>query len=690
MYCTSCGTQIADDSTFCPNCKKSAQQDDKLAGLVAAARIGDQDAISVLYEKTYSKVYYTVKSMIKDEDAVFDIVQDAYIKAFTHLDSFQGDTKFLAWVRQIAANTARDWLKKKRPMLFAELESGDGQDTPVEELFPDERSEHLPDQIIDRKETEYLIREIIEELPEDQRAAIGMFYYEEMSVKEIAAAMGVSESAVKSRLMYGRRKIEKKVRELEKQGTKLYSLSPLPFLLLLFYNQKAYAAEAPDSRILHAIFAAQPTGAAAADVSIQGAHTAGTASAEAATASAAGGLGALKTGIIALAAILVVSLGAFGVIRIASRSAEPQESSATEDVIIQETSEAPAESDSIGRKEPELSEESALTGQEEPEVSEKSALTGQEKPDPIHEALEQYRIIISQANSYEYGKYAETNESWLEPVGYQYALVQMQSDDPVPTLLLEKEIMDTELSVSHSYARIFQYDPDTKTVHQPTEAIANGGSRGGLSMAGDGYGIFDLNWSGGTGEGSVERITLEGDSLSKDTCWNGQIFEMPDSITFIEIEWHEIESLSALDSWTAPESGEAAPSEPAGSDTLPTDGDRIVLTGTVGTYDYDEIIALQGQPDPNGWDERSVEYSRSQTYRVIVLDTPQDLSLNSGSGDNYSIHEALMINLCYIDDIDQYEGQYITFSIDPATTWWPSDTSLPFGQPIAGDIHILE
>ncbi len=681
MYCTSCGTQIADDAAFCSNCGKPIQQGDILAGLVAAARIGSQDAISALYEKTYNQVYYTAKSMIKDEDAVFDIVQDTYIKAFAHLNSFQGDTKFLAWVRQIAANTARDWLKKKRPMLFAELGPGDGQDTPMEELFPDERIENLPDQIIDQKETERLLREIIEELPEDQRAAIGMFYYEEMSVKEIAATMGVSESAVKSRLMYGRNKIEKKVRELEKQGTKLYSLSPLAFLLLLFRNQKAYAAQVPDSRILHSILAAQPIGAATANGTAQGIGTTGAAaSTEAAGTTVAGGFGALKIGLIALASIAVVGLGAFGVTRIASRFAEPEEPSAIED-----------DSD---REESEESEESDPIDQEEPEVSEESDLIHQEEAAPIDEALEQYRVIISQANSFEYGKYAEANQAWLEFVGYQYALVQMQPDDPVPTLLLEKEIMDTELSVSHRYARIFQYDPDTKTVHQPTEAIADGGTRGGLSMAGDGYGIFNLSWSGGTGEGSVERITLEGDSLNKDTYWRGQIFEKPDSITFIEIEWHEIENLSALDSWTAPEPSEIMPSEPTDSDTLPTDGDRIVLTGTVGTYDYDEIIALQGQPDPNIyddiWAEKYMESARNQTYRVIVLDTPQTLKLHSGADDSYSTHEALMINLDYIDGMDQYENQHITFSIDPANSWWPSDTSLPLGQPFAGDIHILE
>ena len=650
MYCIFCGKQIADDDAFCKYCGKPTPQGDTLAELVSAARIGDQDAISVLYEKTYSKVYYTIKSMIKDEDTVYDIVQDTYIKAFTHLDSFQGDTKFLPWVRQIAANTARDWLKKKRPMLFTELSSGNEQDTPVEELFPDERSENLPDQVIDQEETKRLISEIIEELPEDQRAAIGMFYYEEMSVKEIAAAMDVSESAVKSRLMYGRNKIEKKVQELEKQGTKLYSLSPIPFLLLLFRNQKAYAAEMPDSRILRAILASQSMGAATAAGGAKGAGT-------------AGGLGTMKIGLIALASVAAVGFGAFGVSRIIARPAGPQETAVIEDITDQE--------------EPEETETS-----EEPEELEESS--------PIDEALEQYRIIISQADSYDYGEYAEADQPWEEFIGYRYALVQMQPDDPVPTLLLEWEMMYTDQSVSVYYARVFQYDPDTKTVRQPIETIPDGGIRGGLSMAGDGFGIYSLGWSSGTGEGSVERITLNGDSLNREIYWSGQIFEIPDSITFIEIEWHEIGDPSALDGWTAPDSDEEAPSEPTDSDALITDGERIVLTGTVGTYSYDEIIELQGEPDPNAFDEYHMKFAPKETYRVIVLDAPQTLSLYDGEDDRYIGGKASMINLYYADGMEQYEGRHITFSIDPENTHWPSDTSLPLGQPFTNDIHVLD
>ena len=165
---------------------------------------------------------------------------------------------------------------------------------------------------------------------------------------------------------------------------------------------------------------------------------------------------------------------------------------------------------------------------------------------------------------------------------------------------------------------------------------------------------------------------------------------MPESITFHEIEWHESGDLAALDDWTAPDSGGVEASGPVEGGTLPTDGDRIVLTGTVGTYDYDGIIELQGQPDPNGWDEDSVEYARSITYRVIVLDTPQTLRLHSGGGDDYSSHEASMVNLYYADGMEQYEGQHITFSIDPEKAWFPSDTSLPLGQPFARDIHVLE
>ena len=75
---------------------------------VTMKQVGDGYHCTVHLEKAGK-----LKSMIKDEDAVFDILHDSYIKAFSHLDSFEGGDRFTAWVRQIAANTARDWMKKK-------------------------------------------------------------------------------------------------------------------------------------------------------------------------------------------------------------------------------------------------------------------------------------------------------------------------------------------------------------------------------------------------------------------------------------------------------------------------------------------------------------------------------------------------------------------------------------------------
>ena len=74
-----------------------------------------------------------------------------------------------------------------------------------------------PEMAMDEKEVRRLVMEILNQLPEDQRMVVGMFYYEEMPVKDIAETLGVSENTVKSRLVYARKKIKEQVLELEKQ-----------------------------------------------------------------------------------------------------------------------------------------------------------------------------------------------------------------------------------------------------------------------------------------------------------------------------------------------------------------------------------------------------------------------------------------------------------------------------------------
>ncbi len=293
---------------------------------IRLAAEGNQDAMSQMYQLTYHRVYRTVKSMIQDEDTVLDIVQDSYIKAFQSLDQLDKPENFCAWMNRIATNKAKDYFKKKKPVLFSEIVTEDDEELD----FQDDRSENLPEAVIDRKETTRLIDEILSTLSEEQRIAIGMFYYEQMSVAEIAEALGCSENTAKSRLNYGRKKVEVKVRDLEKQGTKLYSLAPLPFLLWLF-RMDADAAMLPGevSQAAHiwSAIRASATESAAAGTSTAGASSAaisnaGTSTAANSAASAAAkvavgeGLKAAGGNILAgkiLAGILAVSVVAGGV-----------------------------------------------------------------------------------------------------------------------------------------------------------------------------------------------------------------------------------------------------------------------------------------------------------------------------------------------------------------------------------------
>lgn len=658
MKCDRCGRPIPTGNEACPFCASGGKPgEDGLFGLVALAREGNQQALSALYEKTYNGVFYTIKSMIKDEDTVLDLLQDTYVKAFTHLDRFQGDTKFSPWVRQIGANTARDYLRKKKPMLFTDLAAGEEADGPVEERFADLDVGNLPDEVLDRAETTRLVREIIDRLPEDQRAVIGMYYYQEMPVKDIAAALGASESAVKSRLLYGRRKIEAQVRDLEKKGTKLYGLAPIPFLLWLMGAQEAQAAQLPNGQILqHVLASAGQSGAAGAGTASAagtGAASQGGAAAAVGTKAAAGGLGAAKLGLIAVAAVAVIGAGVYGVSRLSQPAAGPGETS-----------------------------HSSVS------VSDGSASVQSEEENPadqaLEQALEQYRLIVSQADSYSYSSYPVT------PTGYyRYALVQLEPDDPVPTLLLSQEGDDYSNRV-----RLFQYDPDAGLVIQPEESLeeygGGGGYASGLSLQGDGMGLGLSEISGGTGSTVMTRITLQNGALVREEQWSGRMdaadSEKPD---FVDIPWHDISDLSALDSWT-PEAGMTqqggSSADSSAESELPTDGDRIVFTGTVGTYSYEEVIALQGCPDPNApWSDSS------QTFRLIVLDTPQEMELQSGDPVGSPRSDTVrLISVAYAEGLEQYDGQHLTFSIDPKATYWPSDSSMPVGQPSTRDVHVLK
>ena len=215
--------------------------------LVLLARQDDQNAINELYNQTFKKAYFVARTAIKSSDGDYssqieDILQDAYVKAFSSLDKLEDPEKFQGWLDTIVINRCKDFLKKKKPTLFSDMaseNSDDGSILDFEDSRENDRMEFKPEETVDYGETKRLIAEMLDRMPEDQKMCLLMYYYEEMSVRQIAEAMDCSEGTIKSRLNYARKNLKGQVLELEKKGTKLYCMPLLPFLYWFFREQAA-------------------------------------------------------------------------------------------------------------------------------------------------------------------------------------------------------------------------------------------------------------------------------------------------------------------------------------------------------------------------------------------------------------------------------------------------------------------
>ena len=193
---------------------------DKLLDAVGKAKLGDLEASTDLYNLTERMVYFTALKIVANEDDALDIVQETYVKVFSGLSTLRDDEAFISWVKLIVTNLSRDFMKKKRPVLF----ETDEDEARVLGSVPEVSEDFLPEHYADRRETSRLVMKIVDALPEVQRVTVMLYYYNGYSVSEVAEYMEVSEGTVKSRLNYARLQIRDEVEKLEKEGTKLYAI----------------------------------------------------------------------------------------------------------------------------------------------------------------------------------------------------------------------------------------------------------------------------------------------------------------------------------------------------------------------------------------------------------------------------------------------------------------------------------
>lgn len=198
---------------------------------------GNKEALSALYEATQQDMYYIALKYTKNQEDALDVVQDSYIKAWQSLSSLKNPESFPSWLGRIVANTAKNLLAKKTPSLFSQLGQED-EESDFTYDKEDENRDYQPELSFTKKETQELVREMIDSLSDEQRLCILMFYLDGQSIKDIASAFDISENTVKSRLNYGRKALKKKAAELESKGYKLLGISPVSLLLYLLRQEK--------------------------------------------------------------------------------------------------------------------------------------------------------------------------------------------------------------------------------------------------------------------------------------------------------------------------------------------------------------------------------------------------------------------------------------------------------------------
>lgn len=218
---------------------------EKLTALVNRAKTGDQQAMEYLLRYAHTTVSYQCRKFLKNEQDAEDMTQEVLLTVYEKLDRLEQPGAFIPWVNRIAATRCINAINRAHPEYqFAEDEEGHSVLDNLEEMD----AQRVPDKALDNKETARMIEEIIDSLPAPQRICTYLFYYDQLSVKEIARITKVSENTVKSRLNYARKAIKEDVLDYEKKGIKLYSLSPLPFLLYFLRRSAAYSADPAAAR----------------------------------------------------------------------------------------------------------------------------------------------------------------------------------------------------------------------------------------------------------------------------------------------------------------------------------------------------------------------------------------------------------------------------------------------------------
>lgn len=207
----------------------------KLAKYVARAQNGDRKAMERIVDETSGYVYYYCLTLLCSEDEANDAVQEIYLTLLKKLDTLENPKAFLGWLKTVTANRCKNRLLRNKS--YSSLDD--------EVLFESEEEtdiQLIPQKQIEAKELRNAVVKAVKNLPVFQRECVMMYYYNEMSVSQIAEILEIKEGTVKSRLYNARKSIKSELEKLGFGENTLGGFSPLAFVAysLMSDSEKYY------------------------------------------------------------------------------------------------------------------------------------------------------------------------------------------------------------------------------------------------------------------------------------------------------------------------------------------------------------------------------------------------------------------------------------------------------------------
>ena len=183
---------------------------DDEAAIVAQARLGDAKAFSELLRRYEGKIFRLALHITQNREDAEDVLQEAFLKAYEHLDQFQGQSKFYTWIVRIAVNQALMKLRKRKTDRSVSLDEtiDTGEDTVAREIAAWDEN---PEQQYSREEINEILSSAIDGLAPIYRAVFVLRDVDDLSTEETAEALELSVPAVKSRLLRARLQLRDKL-----------------------------------------------------------------------------------------------------------------------------------------------------------------------------------------------------------------------------------------------------------------------------------------------------------------------------------------------------------------------------------------------------------------------------------------------------------------------------------------------